>query len=422
MDSTINTKDYLDYKYKDTVTDVTPIGDDIYIINGKYRAIYIDNSYFLIEYDPVTKINYIYNSKGDRIPVKINETGQWDIDKGMSNSCSFMAKQRSAKNPSACNVAELDRGLEDMGFDPGIRHLSELKEVVEHRYGPDMMDFLLERNPSFNMDYPIDGKMLSWLTDAITESKIDRYVFTPFSKNADVLIYDLFGKFNKNKPGATPIFLNKNQFSKFKDQLDSEKDLIIEIVAKQNHLTSEEANGLFDVFYAHYTSDPQFRLDSIPHKRPVIHLVGHGDAGDDILYPGDNGHYFYAFEVVDKLIKSGVSDASIIKLDFCWSACKSKPTDYISDEALAMLKKGDFEELFGDIDGSFMGEFHQEIKNKLPKFSGHITGYYGTVMTSIQNDVLSIKGSSGRYYAVEVHFSDKKIFIKKEDMSVTLKA
>ncbi|WP_220095451.1 hypothetical protein, partial [Klebsiella variicola] len=131
---------------------------------------------------------------------------------------------------------------------------------------------------------------LNWVFDTIENSGMSRYAFTPFVKNTDAIMYDMLGKFYNNNMSIKPVFLNKSQYKKLKKTLDSDKELIINVISEQRKINLNEAQQLFDEFYASVTKDPIFGLDSITHDRPVIHVVGHGDAGDEVIYPGDASH------------------------------------------------------------------------------------------------------------------------------------
>ncbi|NOF03868.1 hypothetical protein GWZ64_11980, partial [Vibrio cholerae] len=232
------------------------------------------------------------------------------------------------------------------------------------------------------------------------------------------IMYDMLGKFYNNNMSIKPVFLNKSQYKKLKKTLDSDKELIINVISEQRKINLKEAQQLFDEFYTSVTKDPIFGLDSITHDRPVIHVVGHGDAGDEVIYPGDASHYYYAFELADMLKNKGLKPDSIIKLDFCWSACSLKPSDYSKTEVLTSMNKGDYTPLFGDIDDSFLGEFAKELTAMYPTFRGPIIGYVGTVLNTIQDNVLTLANTQGRFHAVEMNFSDGKFFFKKEDAEV----
>ncbi|MED7816344.1 hypothetical protein VYI99_08755 [Vibrio cholerae] len=306
-----------------------------------------------------------------------------------------------------------------MGLNPGIVSTSDLRASIYSKYGQDVLDHILNKNPSLKLDYPIDANTIKWLKNEISLSGMDRYVFTPFSNNVDVLITDLFGKFHGGSPNATPVFMSQRQFDKFKLALDNERDLYIEIFKRQFNLSSDEALKQFDLFYNSYTSNPKIGFSKIEHDNPVIHIVGHGGPGGDSISPTPNfDKEIYTFELVDHLVKVGMPPKSNIKLDFCWSACEFAPTNMSKADALQKLKNGNAQEVFGDIENSFLGEFHSELIQRMPDFSGNISGYRGTVMISKQDNTISLKGPSGKYFAVEIVLDDGKLLIKKDDMEV----
>ncbi len=53
-----------------------------------------------------------------------------------------------------------------------------------------------------------------------------------------------------------------------------------------------------------------------------------------------------------------------------------------------------------------------------PTFRGPIIGYVGTVLNTIQDNVLTLANTQGRFHTVEMNFSDGKFFFKKEDAEV----
>lgn len=71
------------------VYDIMPLEGDFYIVNNKYRVVMIDGVYFRAEYDPVLNVHYIYDSKGNRIPIKADENKNWVIDNSVSGSCTL---------------------------------------------------------------------------------------------------------------------------------------------------------------------------------------------------------------------------------------------------------------------------------------------------------------------------------------------
>lgn len=77
------------------------------------------------------------------------------------------------------------------------------------------------------------------------------------------------------------------------------------------------------------------------------------------------------------------------------------------------MNKGDYTPLFGDIDDSFLGEFAKELTAMYPTFRGPIIGYVGTVLNTIQDNVLTLANTQGRFHAVEMNFSDGKFFSRK---------
>ncbi|XSH00842.1 hypothetical protein ACP76Z_10105 [Vibrio cholerae] len=407
---------YDDLKFKSEVFSVSYLDDGYLIINNQYRAVYIDGNYYRVEYDPILRANFIYEqNSGRRIEIIKDKNGNWSIKEINNGICPLVSLMNNTK---VCHFTNIDDALISMGFDPKTRTASGLLELINGRYGPDIKEYLLKLNSSLSLNYNIDIDTLNWVFDTIENSGMSRYAFTPFVKNTDAIMYDMLGKFYNNNMSIKPVFLNKSQYKKLKKTLDSDKELIINVISEQRKINLNEAQQLFDEFYASVTKDPIFGLDSITHDRPVIHVVGHGDAGDEVIYPGDASHYFYAFELADMLKNKGLKPDSIIKLDFCWSACSLKPSDYSKTEVLTRMNKGDYTPLFGDIDDSFLGEFAKELTAMYPTFRGPIIGYVGTVLNTIQDNVLTLANTQGRFHAVEMNFSDGKFFFKKEDAEV----
>ena len=318
-----------------------------------------------------------------------------------------------------CDIEGLSSELESIGLNPDINTTVELREAIESAYGRDMLDHILEINPSLKLDFPIDGKTIKWLKLEMDNSGINRYVFTPFYGSTDVLIADLFGKYNSGYQDAIPIFTTSKQFDRFKQELHENRDLYIEIFRTQYDFSLEDATLKFDDFFNKYTENGQVGLPDITHERPVIHVVGHGEAGLDSIAPTPNmAQELYSFEVVDRLLKAGLPPKANIKLDFCWSACEFRPSGLTKAEALEKIQLGKADEIFGDIEASFLASFHEELIERVPDFSGEIYGYRGTVLTGKEDGVLTLDGPVGRYFATEITLEDGVLKIKKEDMEV----
>ncbi|HDY8011721.1 TPA: anthrax toxin-like adenylyl cyclase domain-containing protein [Vibrio vulnificus] len=416
----IESETFQSFVYPGLIYDVKHLDDDFVIINNKYRALKVDGVYYKSEYDPVLDIHYIYDADGNRIPVIKNENSTWVVNDSLIGSCTLPKKKillRNRNNP--CDIDWLNQELESMGFNPGIVTTSDLRSAIYSKYGQDILDHILNKNPSLKLDYPIDGDVIKWLKNEISLSSMDRYVFTPFSNNTDVLITDLFGKFHGGTSNATPIFINQKQFDTFKKALDNERELYIEIFKKQFNLNHDEGIEQFELFYNSYINNPKIGFSKIEHDNPVIHVVGHGGPGGDSIAPTPSfDREIFSFELADYLVKAGMPPKANIKLDFCWSACEFAPTKMSKAEALDKLKNGNAIEVFGDIENSFLGEFHSELTQRMPEFSGNIYGYRGTVMVSKQDNTISLYGPSGKYFAVEVTLEDGRLLIRKEDMEV----
>ncbi|OWO78994.1 hypothetical protein B2J71_04000, partial [Vibrio cholerae] len=69
----------------------------------------------------------------------------------------------------------------------------------------------------------------------------------------DAIMYDMLGKFYNNNMSIKPVFLNKSQYKKLKKTLDSDKELIINVISEQRKINLNEAQQLFDEFYASVT-------------------------------------------------------------------------------------------------------------------------------------------------------------------------
>lgn len=79
-------------------------------------------------------------------------------------------------------------------------------------------------------------------------------------------MYDMLGKFYNNNMSIKPVF-EQIAVQKIKKTLDSDKELIINVISEQRKINLNEAQQLFDEFYASVTKDPIFGLDSITHDR-----------------------------------------------------------------------------------------------------------------------------------------------------------
>lgn len=252
-------------------------------------------------------------------------------------------------------------------------------------------------------------------------SKNQHFYYTPFRKNVDVLIYEIFGMFDKKRTTTSILFSNPDQAELFTKNLEIERDLIIAVTARNRGISEEDADKFFDEVNAFYQSHQQIKYNKVNSLPPIVHILGHGSPeADSISSTSSEIEYVFTFELVKKLKNLGLPTSSTIELDFCWSACERKPEGITKEEAVKHIINNDFEFLFGDPDNCFLGEFFQEIKSYWPEFQGEIVGYYGSVMNTIQENVLSKDGSWGRSYATEIELEDGVLLINKDDFKKTI--
>ncbi|HDM8230945.1 TPA: hypothetical protein P0E28_000335 [Vibrio campbellii] len=248
-----------------------------------------------------------------------------------------------------------------------------------------------------------------------------RFYYTPFTKNLDVLISEAFGMFNTNGNNASILFNNANQAKKFASILETEKDLIIAVNATNRGISQEESQTFFEQVDEFYQTHYQIKYDNTSDLSPIVHVVGHGrPEGDSLASTPDESEEIFTFELVKKLKDLKLPPSSIIKLDFCWSACQLRPENITREKALQHIKNGELELLFGDPSNSFLGEFTQELAEGWPEFKGVVVGYYGSVMNTLKDNVLSKDGSWVRAYATEIELTDGILLMHKDEFKKTI--
>ena len=256
-----------------------------------------------------------------------------------------------------------------------------------------------------------------------TSKLIDKpyFYYTPFTKNLDVLISEVFGMFDASGNNAYILFNNANQAKKFTSILEQEKDLIIAVTATNRDLSQEESQSLFEQVYNFYQTHHQIKYDDASNLSPVIHVLGHGrPEGDSLASTPNESEEVYTFELVKKLKDLKLPPSSIIKLDFCWSACQLRPENITKEEAIQHIKNGELQLLFGDSNNSFLGEFVQELIEGWSEFKGDVVGYYGSVINTLKDKVLSKDGSWVRAYATEVELTDGVLLMHKDEFKKTV--
>lgn len=78
-----------DYVYENPVHSIISLGDGFYIANNSDRVILIDGIYYRSMFDRVTNTHYVYNKKGEKFPLKGNNSGQWWFDDSIDTICQF---------------------------------------------------------------------------------------------------------------------------------------------------------------------------------------------------------------------------------------------------------------------------------------------------------------------------------------------
>lgn len=248
------------------------------------------------------------------------------------------------------------------------------------------------------------------------------FYYTPFSKNLDVLIYEAFGMFDMEDNSASIIFDSADQAKKFTKTLEVEKDIITAVTAVNRGMSKEESQVFFEQVDIYYQAHHQIKYNNDSDLPPVIRVLGHGrPEGDSLSSTPDESEYIFTFELAKKLKDLGLPSSTIIRLDFCWSACQCCPENCTKEEAINHINNGDFESLFGDTENSFLGEFTQEIKNVWPEFKGEVEGYYGSVLNTVKSNVLSKGGSWVKAYATEIELTDGILLIHKDEFKKTIK-
>ncbi|GEK15848.1 LysM peptidoglycan-binding domain-containing protein [Aliivibrio fischeri] len=246
------------------------------------------------------------------------------------------------------------------------------------------------------------------------------FFYSPFKKNLDVLIYEVFGMFKINKKNKNIIFNNDAQVNNFMNTLENEKDIIISVTAVNSSISVDKASYLFDQINSIYKKNHQIKYEG-NHIQPVVHVLGHGRPnGDSISSEPNENEYLFTFELAYKLKDLGLPNSTTIKLDFCWSACEFEPDTFTKDEAIKHITNGNFESLFGSVNNSFLGEFSKDIKEIWPNFNGCIIGYYGSVLNTPKDKVLSMKGDWHKAYASEITLNDGTLLINKDDFNAIL--
>lgn len=316
---------------------------------------------------------------------------------------------------------EVGKRLEQLGIPLSVNNNKLLLSEIEARYGLDVKEELLRRHPGLQSEnIKLDIETLNWVLEKIDDIGLPRYIYNPFFNNFDTINNELFSTFIQKEPATYPIFNSEAQFERFKKSLLDNRDVNIMVFSSIHNIPEEKTTVLYNQFVEKFTKDKYIKFANEDHKNPIIHIVGHGSAGDDAIYDGSGKHLF-TFEVLEQLKKISIPDNATIKLDFCWSACSKSPSELTKSKALEYINNQDFGSLFGELDESFYQSFLDDVSERLPSFRGTVFGYRGTVMTSIKDDVISLNGEQGRYYAVEIALKDGVVLFKKDDMSVSTK-
>ena len=228
----------------------------------------------------------------------------------------LLAFQVNISSASICDPEVVDR-LNQLGIPITVENNKLLLQEIESRNGVDVTTELLKQHPALLSDKSIlDIKTLEWVLAKIEDINLPCYIYSPFTTNFDTLNSELFSILIQKEPATYPIFMSENHFSKFKDNLATNRDLNIMVFASIHKLEDEQAIKLYDEFVEKFTQRKYVKFTNENHKHPMVHIVGHGASGDDAIYNGEGSHLF-TFEVMDQLKKMNIPNDSVIKLDFC---------------------------------------------------------------------------------------------------------
>ena len=274
-----------------------------------------------------------------------------------------------------------------------------------------------------------DEKDASILATDVSNIKISqkRFVYSPFVNNTDVLLYDSLAKFIDGKHFPEIVFVNTLQRDNFFKQLTNEKSLIIDMISlkpknKGENYSLVDATEKYEEYCLFHKKTEHYSFGKEP--QPVIYVVGHGGAGDEILYPTpvqNTKKGKYSFEIVDNLVKKlGLPDDAIIKLDFCWSGAGQSPEGVTKEEIIKAFHDDNMETITGSVDDSFSGMFIQDLKKAMPHFCGEIHSYLGVVHSGRGHGTIGKKPSDNAHYIVSLaeEDSDEEIKFRKSDMRI----
>lgn len=259
---------------------------------------------------------------------------------------------------------------------------------------------------------------------------VKRYLYSPFTFDTNVLLYDSLAKFIDSENDYYIVFVSEKQKEQFYNQLNEEEELIKEItLVKMNESgrthSMNEVEHYYKEFKTFHMSYEKYHFEP-GDNATIVHILGHGDAGDDGLAPSPYAKlrsYKYPLEIIPQMKKMQLPIDAIIKLDFCWSGAGKKPEGNTADELTQAFHLGRITELVQGEEPCFLDAFISEFNEYFPEFVGEVHGYIGTVLTYRKN-IMNEKVNTGKpHFSVAVAPDEgaDELFFRKSDMRIIRK-
>jgi len=259
---------------------------------------------------------------------------------------------------------------------------------------------------------------------------VKRYLYSPFTFDTNVLLYDSLAKFIDSENDYYIVFVSEKQKEQFYNQLNEEEELIKEItLVKMNESgrthSMNEVEHYYKEFKTFHMSYEKYHFEP-GDNATIVHVLGHGDAGDDGLAPSPYAKlrsYKYPLEIIPQMKKMQLPIDAIIKLDFCWSGAGKRPEGNTADELTQAFHLGRITELVQGEEPCFLDAFIGEFNEYFPEFVGEVHGYIGTVLTYRKN-IMNEKVNTGKpHFSVAVAPDEgaDELFFRKSDMRIIRK-
>ena len=343
----------------------------------------------------------------------------------------------------------IEEYLTSLKLSPLITNNGGLIANIQMTYGLNITDFLLENHPALKSpDLSIDLKTLQWIYKIGYHKKHApgiKYIFSPFTMKENNYGVELLLRFiiADSYPMRTiiPGFFNTEQLSAIKEyfknnNFEHSKKMFMHNYNMKSEIALHEAKNLYEKIFNEERYIIEKDLKDV--NQHIISLIGHGNAGSEVITQGHIGITFK--HVVETLKNSGLPEHVNIELASCYGGCglmgADQITKYSKAELIQKFINKDFKSIIGDKKESYAYKFSNELYSTWPEFTGSIRAYKCALaitptITYIRNpsdneNVLikntfgcGFKDNTGKY----IHFdkSEMQVIYTKSDFAISKK-